>query len=299
MITNNLTIDISKIKKADIRLVAIDLDGTMLNQEKRVSENTKEVLIQAGREGIVIVPSTGRHYDGIPNEVISLEGVRYFLTTNGAAVYDKVQKKYLYEDVMPCDFALRIIKALMQYDILVDAFIGRYAYRTEADMDYIKNLDLPDVLKEFMRKSRRGVPSLYHFIEENRFDVHKFTLNFKPDGQGGWIDRNNVLAFSEKESDLTCVCGGFHNLELTNATATKGNALLKLGELLGIPKEQIMAIGDSGNDYMMVKVAGIGVAMENADIEVKSVANFVTKSNQEDGVAYVVKQLLGKERKEL
>lgn len=79
-------------------------------------------------------------------------------------------------------------------------------------------------------------------------------------------------------------------MELTNRTATKGNALLKLGELFGIPREQIMAIGDSGNDYAMLKAAGIGVAMENAEKEVLEAADFITKSNEEDGVAYAVKQ---------
>ncbi len=296
MIQQNLTTDISRIKKADIRLVAVDLDGTLLNQEKKISNYTKEILIQAEREGILIVPSTGRHYYGIPKEVIDLEGVRYFLTTNGAAVYDKAENRYLYEDAMPYDFALRIAEKLMQYDILVDAFIKGYAYRTEADMGYIQNLAIPDVLKEFMRNSRIGVPSLSRYIEENHLDVHKFTLNFKPDGQGGWIDRDHVLALAEKEQDLTCVCGGFHNLELTHVTATKGNALLKLGEYLGIDREQIMAIGDSGNDYTMLKAAGIGVAMGNAEPEVKSAADFITRSNQEDGVAYAIEQILRKER---
>ena len=282
--------DEKEIKAAGIRLIAIDLDGTMLNQEKRVTEYTKKVLARAGQNGIVIVPSTGRHYYGIPKEVLELEGVRYFLTTNGAAIYDKQEKKYFYEDVMPCAFALRILKELMQYDILIDAFINGYAYRTEADMDYIKKLQIPEVLKEFIRKSRRGVPSLYHFIEENHLDVHKFTLNFKPDGYGGGVDRDKVFLLAEREKAVTCVCGGFQNLELTNHTATKGNALLKLGELLGIQREQMMAIGDSGNDYAMLKAAGIGVAMKNAEKEVLEAADFITKSNEEDGVAYIVEQ---------
>ncbi len=285
-----MKIEEKEIKRAGIRLIAIDLDGTMLNQEKRVTEYTKEVLAQAGQNGILIVPSTGRHYYGIPKEVLELEGVRYFLTTNGAAVYDRQEGRYFYEDVMPCEFALRILKELMQYDILVDAFIGGYAYRTEADMAYIKELQVPEVLKEFIWKSRKGVPSLYRFIEENHLDVHKFTLNFKPNGHGGRVDRENVLLLAEREKEITCVCGGFENLELTNRTATKGNALLKLGELFGIPREQIMAIGDSGNDYAMLKAAGIGVAMENAEKEVLEAADFITKSNEEDGVAYAVKQ---------
>lgn len=282
--------DMLEIKKAEIRLIAIDLDGTMLNQEKKVTEHTKEVLIQAGRKGIFIVPATGRHYYGIPEEVVNLEGVRYFLTMNGAAIYDKVEGKYLYEDAMSCEFALRILEELMQYDILIDAFIRGKAYRKGADISYVEELQIPDVLKEFMRKSRKSVPSLYDYIKDNHLDVHKFTLNFKSDGSGGGLDRDKVLQLAERENELTCVCGGFHNLELTHVTATKGNALLKLSELLGIRREQVMAIGDSGNDYAMLKAAGIGVAMQNADPEVKNAADFITKSNDEDGVAYVVEQ---------
>lgn len=284
--------DIEELKKADIRLIAIDLDGTMLNNEKKLTEHTREVLVRAGREGIVILPATGRHYKGIPEAVAGLEGVRYFLTTNGASVYDKEQGSYIYEDSMPCAFALQILEKLMQYDILVDAFIGGDAYRSEADMDYVKYLQIPDVLKEFIRNSRKGVPSLYDYIKEKQIDVHKFTLNFKPDGQGGYLNRDKVLQMAENEKRLSCVCGGLNNLELTNHTATKGNALLRMGELLGIRREQIMAIGDSGNDYAMLKAAGIGVAMENAEQEVLTAADFVTKSNEEDGVAYIIEQYL-------
>lgn len=287
-----MIIDCLEKKKTNIRLIAIDLDGTLLNQEKKVSEKTKEVLRQAVQKGIVIVPATGRHYHGIPKEVIELEGIRYFLTTNGAAVYDKKQKDYLYEDAMPCAFALQVLKELMKYDILVDAFINGDAFRKEKDMDYIQKLQISDVMKEFMRKSRKGVPSLYDYILKNQLDVHKFTLNFKPDGHGGRVDREKVLQFAEKEKKLACVCGGFCNLELTNATATKGNALLKLGNMLGINREQIMAIGDSGNDYAMLQAAGIGVAMENADQQVLDIADVITKSNKEDGVAYIIQQCL-------
>lgn len=281
-----------ELKWKEIRLVAIDLDGTMLNNDKKLTEHTKEVLVRAGKEGILIVPATGRHHNGIPKEVAELEGVRYFLTTNGAAVYDKKEDRYLYEDAMPCTFALQILESLMQYDILVDAFIGGNAYRSDADMDYVTYLQIPDVVKEFIRNSRKGVPSLYDYIKENHLDVYKYTLNFKPDGQGGYLNRDQVLKMAESEKRLSCVCGGLNNLELTNHTATKGNALMQLGELLGIKKEQIMAIGDSGNDYTMLKAAGIGVAMENAEPLVLEAADFVTKSNEENGVAYVIERYL-------
>lgn len=281
-----------ELKWKEIRLVAIDLDGTMLNNDKKLTEHTKEVLVRAGKKGILIVPATGRHHNGIPKEVAELEGVRYFLTTNGAAVYDKKEDRYLYEDAMPCTFALQILESLMQYDILVDAFIGGNAYRSDADMDYVTYLQIPDVVKEFIRNSRKGVPSLYYYIKENHLDVYKYTLNFKPDGQGGYLNRDQVLKMAESEKRLSCVCGGLNNLELTNHTATKGNALMQLGELLGIKKEQIMAIGDSGNDYTMLKAAGIGVAMENAEPLVLEAADFVTKSNEEDGVAYVIERYL-------
>jgi len=284
--------DFSELRKTEIRLIAIDLDGTMLNEKKELTDRTKKALVQACKEGILIIPATGRHYNGIPKEIEELEGVRYFLTTNGAGVYDKEQKKFLYEDAMSCEFALRILKELMQYDILIDAFIGEEAYRSEISIDYIEHLQISEELKRYICNSRNTVPSLYDFIKENQLDVHKFTLNFKPDGRGGYFHREQVLAFARKEKQLSCVCGGINNLELTNFTATKGNALLRLEKILNIPREQMMAIGDSENDYTMIQNAGIGVAMKNAEQVVRKAADFITQSNEEDGVACVVEQYL-------
>lgn len=275
------------LQQADIRMAAIDLDGTMLNDEKKVTERTKKALKHANEQGILIVPATGRHYKGIPEEVAGLEGVRYMITTNGAAIYDRANGECVYEDPMSNEFALALLEKLLQYDVLIDAFIGTEAYRSSKDMDYVLQMDVPDVIKDFIRNSRAGVPSLYDYIKENKLKVHKFTLNFKPEGNGGYKDRDAVQKLVEKIGGIACVCGGMSNLELTKASATKGTGLLHLGELLGIHKEQLMAIGDSGNDLEMIKAAGYGIAMGNASEDIKEAARIITKTNEEDGVASI------------
>lgn len=285
-------LDLKKLQQADIRLIGIDLDGTMLNDEKKVTERTKKAFFNAMENGILIVPATGRHYCGVPEEVAKIEGIQYVLTTNGAGIYNKQTNACVYEDAMSCEEALELLEQLMKFDILIDAFIGKEAYRDQKDMECVDELDIPQVIKEFIKNSRGGVPSLYNYIKENHLAVQKFTLNFKRDNCGEYIDRKQVIKMAQSFGGLACVSGGVNNFELTKETATKGNALLHLGKLLGIEREQIMAIGDSGNDFEMIKAAGIGVAMANAEKEIFTVADMITKSNQEDGVAYLIEQYL-------
>ena len=92
--------------------------------------------------------------------------------------------------------------------------------------------------------------------------------------------------------ELICVYGSPFNMDITHKNATKGNGLLKLGEKLGISRDEILACGDSGNDADMIKLAGFGAAMANGDDSAKSIADFITLSNEEDGVAEIIEKYI-------
>lgn len=283
---------LDEIKKCGIRLVAIDLDGTMLNSNKQLTERTKNAFIKANEAGIIIVPATGRHYNAVPEELFEIPGIRYALAMSGAALYDKKTDSCIHKDEMEYGLAMELMDEFKKYDILIDAFIGDKAYRSECDMDFVDKLAIPEAMKKFVKNSREAVPDLYEYIEKNRFDVFKFILNFAPDENGVLIHRNEIIEMLKKYENIGAVSGGHNNLEVTMATANKGTGVLKLGELLGITQDKIMAIGDAGNDYDMIVAAKVGVAMANSEDEILKAADFVTCSNDEDGVAYVIENLI-------
>ena len=152
-------------------------------------------------------------------------------------------------------------------------------------------MDLSDVMKNYMRNSRTFVDSETNFIRENNAKVQKLTLNFFPDQNGTCRSYDVVYERFVNDPRINIVTGGYNNLELNNWGVTKGNSLRFLSEKLGIPLENTMACGDTQNDLDMIRTAGIGVAMGNATDDVKQAADFITRSNEEDGVAYAIRTL--------
>jgi hypothetical protein len=118
------------------------------------------------------------------------------------------------------------------------------------------------------------------------------TLNFYPDGQGGFTDREKVRKFLLSNPAIDVVSGGYNNLEFTRAGVNKGVGLHRLAEILGVDPAATMAIGDTENDLSIIRAAGIGVAMGNATDAVKAQADYITSSNEEDGVACAIDRFI-------
>ncbi|MEG1459329.1 MAG: HAD-IIB family hydrolase, partial [Acetivibrio sp.] len=147
-------------------------------------------------------------------------------------------------------------------------------------------------LREYILKTRTTVENLSVFLKERQQNIQKMTINFRREEDGSLYGKEGVEKILSEYKELAVVSGMATNLEVTNARATKGNGLLILGELFGIKKEEIMACGDSGNDREMLKAVGLGVAMENSTNEVLEIADYITKSNEEDGVAHAIEKFV-------
>lgn len=278
--------------KKDIKLIGLDLDGTVFDDEKRISKPTMEAIKKAINQGTIVVPATGRPIIGLPKEFLALEGIEYALTANGAAIYQLNPKECIYHDCFDEQLGADIISMLNNYDVMADAFIDGMGYVEKDKQD--KNMDyaMPEVIRKYILATRKPVPNLVDFIINHKRPVEKLTVNFKTREDGSLCWKEEILKELSEFSQITVVSGVSTNLEITKKTATKGNGLLALGKQLGIHKEQIMACGDSGNDKEMLEKVGFGVAMENATEDVKKVADYITKSNQEDGVAYAIEKFV-------
>lgn len=278
---------------APIKLIGLDLDGTVFDNKKCISERTKNAIREAIKQGVVVVPATGRPLAGVSKEFAEIEGVKYALTANGAAIYNMETKECIYKDTISTELVCEVISKLEKYDIMIDVFIDGMGY-VEHDVlakkdDYV----MSEEIRKYIMDTRKTVSNLVEYIEIGNYLVEKITVNFKVDATTkNLLYKKEVMEVMAQYPQLVCVSGVPTNLEITMATAHKGNAMIKLGELLGIKREEIMACGDSGNDMAMIVAAGFGVAMENGTDEVKQAANYITASNEEDGVAYVIEKFV-------
>ena len=276
----------------DIKLVALDLDGTLFDNSSRISERNLTAIRSITDKGIHVVISTGRPFEGIPFDQIKGTGINYAITANGSGIYEISTGKCLYENAMDEELVTPILNFLLTRDIHMDAFIGGKGYTPVQCVETAQKLTVPSSIKNYIIPTRTRLDNILQFIHENQLKVQKMTLNFYPAADGTLIDRETVRKFLVSNPSITTVCGGYNNLEFTRADANKGVGLRKLAEILGVNPDATMAIGDTENDLAIIEAAGIGVAMGNATDAVKARADYVTTTNTKDGVAAAIEHFI-------
>lgn len=276
----------------DIKLVALDLDGTLFDNSSRISKRNLTAIRSITDKGIHVVISTGRPFEGIPFDQIKGTGINYAITANGSRIYEISTGKCLYENAMDEELVTPILNFLLTRDIHMDAFIGGKGYTPVQCVETAQKLTVPSSIKNYIITTRTRLDNILQFIHENQLKVQKMTLNFYPAADGTLIDRETVRKFLVSNPSITTVCGGYNNLEFTRADANKGVGLRKLAEILGVNPDATMAIGDTENDLAIIEAAGIGVAMGNATDAVKARADYVTTTNTKDGVAAAIEHFI-------
>ena len=276
----------------DIKLVALDLDGTLFDNSSRISKRNLTAIRSITDKGIHVVISTGRPFEGIPFDQIKGTGINYAITANGSGIYEISTGKCLYENAMDEELVTPILNFFLTRDIHMDAFIGGKGYTPIQCVETAQKLTVPSSIKNYIITTRTRLDNILQFIHENQLKVQKMTLNFYPAADGTLIDRETVRKFLVSNPSITTVCGGYNNLEFTRADANKGVGLRKLAEILGVNPDATMAIGDTENDLAIIEAAGIGVAMGNATDAVKARADYVTTTNTKDGVAAAIEHFI-------
>ncbi len=276
----------------NIKLIALDMDGTLLDSSLKISEENQKMIKEACAQGVEVVISTGRPYIGIPTELLAGLGVKYAITSNGAALYKLPEKECLFEDCIPLDEFLPIARKIQSCDVFFHVFINGISYFEEGKRSVVDKMKLSDTHKKFFHNSGYPVEDIVAFIEEQNVDIEKAGANFYPLSEDIYKDYDELEAYLRNHPSLTTVCGGFHNLEFAHKGLSKATGLKFLADYLHISMEEVMAVGDSENDIDIIEAAGIGVAMENAEPIVKEACDFVTLSNDEDGVAYAIRQFV-------
>ena len=269
------------------KLLFCDLDGTLLNSRIEVSDENRIAIRKMSGMGVTFVPSSGRTLYEMPECVRENTDIRYISYSDGAVVLDRLTGERLCA-CMDRELALYVIDLLEGYDTLLTVRNGGRSY-VDADKNSPadhKHYRLNDLYSDFIYAWNTPIGDYRNFIRS--FDEVEMICVFFSDEDELNECRNKISAHPE----LSCSQSAPHNLEIFHKNAGKGNALLRLAEHLGIPREQTIAVGDSSNDVSMLKVAGLALAMGNAWPDLLQLADAQICHHDEHGMAYILKHYL-------
>ena len=280
--------------KKDIKIISLDLDGTLLDSQKRLSEANRAALEDAAAKGVHIVPTTGRFFGMMPQAVRDLPFVRYAITINGAQVYDRETDTAIVREEIPLDMALDIISLLDGYDVIYDCYRSNWGWMTESLQAKAENYATDAHYLKMVREFRNPVPELKEYLKSTAAegDVQKVMLFARNTPGSESVTKAITAAVAEHFPSIKATSSTWNNLELNIATAHKGNSLKRFAEHLGYTLDNCMALGDGTNDLSMIEAAGLGVAMANAHPLVLAAADHVTATNDEDGVAKAIRDFV-------
>ena len=278
------TTDMKNDKKC-IKLIALDLDGTTLGKGG-LSRRTKDALEKAIEKGIHVVIATGRVYAALPEEIFQIKGLEYIITSNGAHITRLPDEEVIYSNCADGEDMERVSHLLeANAEFPIEVFTQGKAYIDRDVFEDLRENGSDYMSVEYIMKTRKPVRGIYEFLRSNKNSIENINVHFR-----SMEEKKKFWKRLGMEQGITITTSFAANIEIGGRTTSKATALSGLCDILGMDATCVMACGDSHNDIAMIKWAGIGVAMENADEEVKSAAQFITLSNVEDGVAFAVER---------
>ncbi|MDU5107506.1 MULTISPECIES: sugar-phosphatase [unclassified Clostridium] len=264
------------------KLVAIDMDGTLLKEDKTISERTKKAIQSAREKGVTVVLATGRPIEGVSRYLEELDMYSekdYVLSYNGALI-QKTKSKEAVAKIALKGEDLHYLRKLSN-----ELGVNIHAFSEEKGLITPKNSKYTEVEAEI-----------------NNIEIHEMNIDNISDDEViikiMMIDEPEILGPAmeklpkEVYEKYTVVRSTPFFLEFLNKEVNKGVGVEMLAKYLGIKREEVMTLGDAGNDLHMIEYAGLGVAMANAFDEVKEAADYITDSNDNDGVAKAIEKFI-------
>lgn len=265
------------------KLIALDMDGTTLRKDHSISEKTKYAIKKAKEKGVKVVLATGRPIKGIERYLDELDLVSsedYAITCNGAVVQNTSTGQVISKDTfLTKEEMLEVYEESVKLGVNFHAFSVNRGCVTPKNSKYtehevkINGIDLTEM-------------SLYELDNDDK--IIKVMMVDEPEVLDNAIEKLQKKFYDK----YTVVKSAPFFLEFLNKKVNKGEGVRTLATTLGIRKEEIICMGDAENDLHMIQYAGLGVAMENAFDHVKKEADYITKSNEDDGVAHVIEKFV-------
>lgn len=265
------------------KIVASDLDGTLLNNESQISPENMAAISQLLNNGVYFVPSSGRTLSEIPEAIRSNSGIRYIIHSNGAVVLDRQTGNRILTCI-PNAIAREILDVLTAYECHITIrhngnCIVDKAYQNNAAFDYYNVIE-----------AHRDCVLNYAIQSDNFLEyacaadqVEVFSAFFH-----SYDEKIACKKQLEKSGKLRIVEASEYNIEIVNIDAGKGNALHSLADMIAVDRADTISIGDSDNDSSITQAAGLGLAVSNACDSLKAVSDQIICSNEEHAIAYVL-----------
>lgn len=268
-----------------VKLICIDMDGTLLNGQLQVSDENKKAINLAQEQGIAVTLATGRMYPSALSFARQLNIEVPLITMNGALVKNPITEEKLSEYSIHRGDLTEIIDRITYYGYRPNFYDEFKLYVGDGLQRYYQRGAFDRIDPRY-----QIIPIDESFTYQNLLDSSGDTIKkgiFFPEPEDREQIRRELMAME----NLHVVSSAVTNLEMTNRLADKGKAVLFLADYLGINREEIMVIGDSENDRSMLAVAGHSVVMGNAPESIKQEASFITLDNNQDGVARAIRRI--------
>lgn len=277
-----------------IRCIALDLDRTTLNSAGQLSERNRKAMEQAIESGIQIAVASGRSLDSLPAAVLEIPGIRYAITSNGAAVYDLEERTCLRQYKLTAEAVRDILRWTEEADVTFEAFIDGKPY---AEKDYVEDPvrfgAMPQSIP-YIQGTREPVENMRHFIQRHEEELDCIDVVVKSEEY-----KRRLWKTLEKQVRHVYITSSVKQLlEISDVNAGKDAAAQFLIEYLGMTREELAGFGDGHNDSGLLEFAGIGFAVENAVEECRKAADRIVSSNDGDGVAEGIEYILRLNRRE-
>ena len=289
------------------KLVAVDLDGTLLNSYGEVTEYTKEVIKKVQQKGLKFIIASGRPMDSIKSISKDIGADKYFIAGNGAIIYDTQKQKIIYEKYIPKQKVLEIAKICEQNNIFYNIYTEKnvitqylkynvlyyFKENLKKEPDKKTNIMVVNNMYEFIKNSEEMKCIKITICDESKIifnSIIKKLKNIKD------IEVLDVLHMSRKliKQGTEDVAIEYFFTEITSSEVDKINAIKNLIKILNIDIKDVIAIGDNINDKKMIEEAGLGICMGQASEKIKEIANIVAEDNNNDGVAKALENIITK-----
>lgn len=272
----------------EYKMIGLDLDGTLLKDDKSIDTKTKDYLETLSANGVHIVPITGRPLSGVPNCVRNIKGVDYIISNNGSKTVLNSTNETLFSLAMDNETSKRVIEAVKQTGAIFEVFLNHYGYCEKFVFDHYKEVYTGTVLGNYIFSSRKQVDSLMTLFDDKNAEADEVFIICKDSD-----DREIIKMQTDKISGIQYCMLADRFLEITKNGTDKGTALELLCNYLKIEPDKVIAFGDGENDLQFLNKAGTAVAMGNATDSVKAQADIITDTNNNQGVLKALKNLIG------
>jgi Cof subfamily protein (haloacid dehalogenase superfamily) len=263
------------------KMIVLDLDDTLLRDDHSISERTKRALMKAQEAGVKVVLASGRPTFGmlpIADELRLAQYGSFILSFNGGKIINYKTNEELFSSTLSLSDVKRLYELSQREGVDIHTYVGD---------EIITEADNPYTMIE-SRLTKLPIKLVNNFVEGVQEEVVKTLMVGAPDK----LKAVEAKLQAELAEDFSVMRSKPYFLEFTEKGVTKGTSLNHLIQECGIKREEVIAIGDSYNDQEMIEFAGLGVAMGNAPDDIKEIANHVTDTNMNDGVAKVVEEFV-------